>query len=261
MSTRTRKKATNICAECGQEYTTLQQTMIRTQKRFGEYVCPICARKLGAQKRKQNFLNKYGVDNPMKVIEFKENMQQTQLERYGYKTPFANPKIQKIIHEHYKEQTGYDNPAQNPEVQEKIMTTCLEKYGFKYGLAAPEVREKIIQSMYKNETIPTSQKQKECYEILKDMGYEVELNYPEGPLSLDILIRVDNILIDFEYDGWYWHQDKQKDCARNAVVRDLGYKIFRVKALKDTVPSKEQIEEGINKLISTDDWIYYIEIS
>lgn len=261
MSARIRKQTTVLCAECGQEYTALQQTVNRTYKRLGKYACPNCARKLGAQKRQQNFLEKYGVDNPMKVVGFKEKMHKTQLEKYGYKTPFANPQVQENIYKQYREKTGYNNPAQNPRVQEKIKATCLEKYGYEYGLAAPEIREKITQSMCNNNTVPTSSKQKECFNLLRQMGYEVELNYPLGQLSLDVLISVDNIQIDFEYDGWYWHQDKQKDCARNAVIRDLGYKIFRVKAFEDIIPSEQQIKEGIDKLVSTDEWIYYIEIS
>lgn len=257
---KTRKKVTVQCAECGELYTTLAQTAKRTLKRLGKYTCPDCANVIGHQKAKQTFLEKYGVDNPGKVSEVQEKMKRTCLEKYGYTTPFASLEVQEKIKKDREEKTGYKNPAQNPLVQAKIRATNLEKYGTESALSAPEVREKIMKSFNKNGTLPVSKPQLQCFDILKNLGYDVTLNYPEGVLSLDVLIKIDEIRIDFEFDGWYWHQDAQKDCARNAILRDLGYKIFRVKSYSDKVPTKEEIQQGIQELLSTDKWIYYMEI-
>lgn len=45
--------------------------------------------------------------------------------------------------------------------------------------------------------------------MLKERGYNVELNYPYSTCSLDVLINMpDGTKIDFEYDGSHWHDDE-----------------------------------------------------
>ena len=50
--------------------------------------------------------------------------------------------------------------------------------------------------------------------------YFSELNYVLSSLFLDIILIVnDEIKIDIEYDGNYWHKDSQKDRRRDEYVK------------------------------------------
>lgn len=87
--------------------------------------------------------------------------------------------------------------------------------------------------------------------MLKERGYNVELNYPYSTCSLDILIIMpDGTKIDFEYDGSHWHDDEQKkrDRKRDEFLKGQGFKIIRMES-KRSIPSWEQIEDEINYLM------------
>lgn len=99
------------------------------------------------------------------------------------------------------------------------------------------------------------------YNSLKTIYENCELNYPVGNCSLDCYVEVDGNKIDVEYDGWYWHKDKQeKDKRRNYWLIKQGYKVLRYIAYKDIVPSIESLQENINKLIDFDKAIIVIEL-
>ena len=77
------------------------------------------------------------------------------------------------------------------------------------------------------------------------------LNYPESLLSLDCAVFLDNVKIDVEYDGWYWHQDTNRDRRRDNFVKSKGYKILRVKGNhQDLMPTQEQIDTAISQLLN-----------
>lgn len=80
---------------------------------------------------------------------------------------------------------------------------------------------------------------------------ECSLNEPCGPHSLDCFIEVDGVKIDVEYDGRYWHRDKQKDRRRDEVVKSKGYKVIRVESNR-ALPTKEQIRSAVQTLLDTD---------
>ena len=68
-------------------------------------------------------------------------------------------------------------------------------------------------------------------------------------------VKVDAIegnLIDFEYDGHYWHEgNEDKDRRRDYFLRSKGYKIVRIKGNKrdNKLPTKEQIKEAVYYLV------------
>jgi len=61
--------------------------------------------------------------------------------------------------------------------------------------------------------------------------YEIKLNYPLSNVSLDIALFIDDIKIDIEYDGWYWHKDQQKDRRRDEFLKSQGWKILELKVV------------------------------
>jgi very-short-patch-repair endonuclease len=57
---------------------------------------------------------------------------------------------------------------------------------------------------------------------------------------------IPELMIAFEYDGSYWHQDKEKDEKRQREIEELGWRFIRY---MDVVPLKEQIIEDIDSII------------
>ena len=80
------------------------------------------------------------------------------------------------------------------------------------------------------------------------------------PFTLDCLLIINHIKIDVEYDGWYWHQNRQeKDADRDNKLFSLGYKVLRIRANK-LLPTIEQIQNAINYLLNTNFLFTSIEL-
>ena len=138
-------------------------------------------------------------------------------------------------------------------VTEKRRQTCEQKYGVSNPMQVQRIREKQNQSMCGNGTVPTSQQQLKIFNMLVNCyGSEnCKLNMPLSDLALDCVININDVQIDIEYDGWYWHQDKQKDRRRDEFVKSQGYKVLRIKSIR-TIPTIEAINDKINILLNTD---------
>lgn len=199
----------------------------------------------------QTNLKKYGVSNVMFVDKFVEKIKNTMLTKYGvenysqtedYKIKFMNTSLKKW---------GVPHPFQSEEIKYKIYKTNMERYGYPNALKNPKIKKKLIDSFYKNGTCKTSSQQKYIYHLLKENGYNVELNYPLSNVNLDIALFIGNTKIDIEYDGTYWHQDKNKDRKRDEFVKSQGWKVFRIVGQR-AVPTLKQLEDGINTLLNTD---------
>jgi very-short-patch-repair endonuclease len=69
-------------------------------------------------------------------------------------------------------------------------------------------------------------------------NYEVDIAIPECKLII-------------EYDGWFWHLNKEKDLKKQQKLEEEGWKFIRYKGKmnKDIVPSKEQLLLDIQEAI------------
>ena len=54
------------------------------------------------------------------------------------------------------------------------------------------------------------------------------------------MIIKNDIKIDIEYDGWYWHKNNKRDKARDSYVANRGVKILRVKS-GSLLPKDEEL--------------------
>lgn len=262
----------DYCCDCLKEKRK-EKTKETNLKRYG-VENPLQNKKI-REKMQNTCLEKYGVDNAMKLKETQEKSQNTCLKNHGVKYPMQNKKTQEKSQETLFKNYGVLNPNQSKEIHEKAQKTCLEKYGVdnpfkseeikekiaqtlldKYGVNNPmkskEIKEKAMNTLNKNGTTPTSEQQIKVFEICKDLYPENEiiLNAPTDSFMLDILVKINDIKIDVEYDGWYWHQDKEKDNKRDKVIGKLGYKILRIRS-GNLVPNKEEINDAIQKLLNT----------
>lgn len=138
----------------------------------------------------------------------------------------------------------------------------MKKYGVPYSTQAKEVIVKMRKSLQEKGCVPTSQKQLEVYNMLVQL-YGKEsciLNYPYDRLNFDCLLIVNDIKIDVEYDGWYWHKDKQEeDKRRNYFLTKKGFKVLRIRSLEE-IPTISQIKEAVNILVKTDKKLLYIDL-
>lgn len=230
------------------------------------------------KKARQAFKDKYGVDNPIQVQEFKEQAEETNLSRYNAKNVFSSDEIQEKIKNSLLKKYGVDNPSkdfkiresaqetckrnygvafplQNEEIKEKQQATCLEKYGFENAMQNPEIKTKAATALLKANAIPTSSQQLKLFELCKDIiskfddNADVELNVQESSAILDIRILFSNgVKIDVEYDGWYWHQDVNKDRRRDEFLKNKGYKILRIRSGK-LLPTEEELKESFEYLL------------
>lgn len=94
--------------------------------------------------------------------------------------------------------------------------------------------------------VPTSLPQRVLH---KQLGGKV--NHKVGRYFADILLVRNNIKICVEYDGWYWHKNRQKeDKKRDKYFITKGIKVLRIKA-SHQIPNITDVENLINQLINT----------
>lgn len=239
-------------------------------------------------KSKKTCLERYGVENPGKCQEIKDKIattnlkkygnvctlqaneikakaEQTCMDRYGVKNVFELKEIQDRIKETNREKYGDGNIAHVPEIAEKIKRTNLERYGVEYSCQSPKIIAKMRESLYKNGNVPTSKPEKDMCELLHNIFGENNCkdNFAFQRLNMDCLVNVDGVLIDFEYDGAYWHKDRENyDRRRNYFLLDNGYRIVRITGNKhDDMPTIEQIKNAVDYLVKDNHHLTYIDMN
>lgn len=180
-------------------------------------------------------------------VKFKRTIQ----EKYGVSRVFDLPEVQQKIKTANNLKYGRDWGLQSLEVREKIEKTMMDKYGVVHPLQKEEFLNKAMSTRCENMTNPTSKPQLKLSCILLQMYGNCEIEVPCDKCSLDCVILIDNQKIDVEYDGWYWHQDTNRDRRRDNFVKSKGYKILRVKGNhQDLMPTQEQIDIAISQLLN-----------
>lgn len=112
----------------------------------------------------------------------------------------------------------------------------ITRYGVAHALQADQLKAKARITMYKNNTVPTSNQQLYFYNIIQNNELDknnVILNFPLNHLSLDIALI--NEKIDIEYNGGGHDLDVklrgstheqflQKEIRRNKFIKQQGWK-------------------------------------
>lgn len=235
LSKGSRSIVTCICEYCGNEYQ-CSYAVYNRSKECGKLCCGNCKQ----QKREETFIKKYGVTSPGASKECREIAQNVMQDKYGHKFAMQTSQGQKHFKETMKRKYGCENPSYSTELQAKAKL-----------------------SLYNNNTCPTSKPEKKVIEMLKSL-YGDENCYPSYPVdkvNLDCLVIVDDIQIDVEYDGLYWHQDKEYDRRRNHWLISKGYKVIRILGDKyNNVPTLQQIKDEIQYILNGHD-LGYIDLN
>lgn len=272
---------TAVCDCCGKEIQIqYKQYLMRINKHEGQYYCKECfgksekAQQAKQKKSKNTCLKKYGTDNPMKDIKVQKHLNETLKERYGTENLMELSEIKQKIRETCLNKYGVENVLalqenqikskkaiqekygvkkafQSKDIREKAKESSRLKYGVDYALQNEEIRKQAQEALTKSGKVPVSKPQRAIFDLLQKHYKNCYLNYPESLLSLDCAVFLDNVKIDIEYDGWYWHQNQQKDIKRDRVVQKRGYKVLRIKGSSD-IPKEEELLSQINELINSD---------
>jgi len=194
-------------------------------------------------KKRERFVERYGVDNPLKDASIRRRVRATNVERYGvpvssqaesvkekaratnqekfgvdWHTQSANfdEKARATWFENY----GVDHPAKSPVMQERYRATNMERYGVPHVLMLPEVhragveaahtpeaREKALDSMKANGTIgrQISMAEERFGQLLIErFGQEdVEAQVWVNGWRIDFYVK--SLRTYVQFDGVYWH--------------------------------------------------------
>lgn len=211
-------------------------------------------------KAKQTLYQHYGVTVPLKSEELKHKAKQSCLERYGVVNSFMSEEVRAKARQTLEKHYGVSNPGLSRHLVEKAKRTCIERYGGESSQSDPVVRQKSFETMLTNDGVPSSKEERRFVEILKNIYGDSaceSLSAQEG-MCFDCFLTINNIKIDVEYDGWYWHKDKQeRDKRRDYYCMRHGYKVLRVLS-KGSMPTEQQIIEGVNYLVNSEHHFFKI---
>lgn len=216
-------------------------------------------------KIKATNIDRYGTSCTLQSDDIKRKSQETSMNKYGVKNVFELREVQERIRQTNAVKYGDGNIAHTPEIAAKIRATNLDRYGVPYTTQVPEVIAKMRKSLYRNGSVPSSKAEIAMCGLLHEMygDNNCKDNYAVDRLDMDCLVDVDGMLIDFEYDGLYWHKDREDyDRRRNYYLMDRGYRIVRIKAnKKDELPSKQQIKDAVDYLVKGNHHLTYIDMN
>lgn len=250
------------CDYCGEKY----WPTARNYQKHREHDTVDCCMTCKGKKIKSTVMSKYGVSNIMQVKEVKQKHQSTCIERYGASSPLASKdiyqKTQDSFNQHYNTKNGIADLRKIEELNKKIQNTNIAKYHGISPFCSEDVRKRIRTTLYNNGSCPTSQKQIDLNDMICRIFGNCELNYPCDKVSLDCMTFINGVKIDVEYDGWYWHKDSElRDRRRDNYVKSQGYKILRIVAYADRLPTEEELVESIDVLINTNKWFHSIKLN
>jgi len=123
--------------------------------------------------------------------------------------------------------TGKNNPAKRPEARKKRSEWCKKYYKENPDKHPNRIIAKRMKELGHHYA---SKNQLEMYYTIKKYYPSAEL---EHPVDTGISIRFIDVAIPekkvgFEYDGEYWHQDKNKDELRDKELANCGWTIIRI---------------------------------
>ncbi len=170
----------------------------------------------------------------------------------GDKNPMKRPEvIMKFIGKNNSMygRTGEDSPLygrKRPDQSERMK-------GNQYALGTKHTKEWRDnqqeymlngQAAYMNSFIKNPSKpQVELYKLAKLIDPDAIINFPSLNYSIDIAIP--DQMIAIEYDGSYWHQNKEVDIKRQKELELIGWKFLRY---QDYVPMIKELKSDLQQL-------------
>lgn len=249
-------KVSVICDYCGEEYIKVYKDYF-TQRENGKDCCRKCAK----IKRSETNQVRYGGNSPFCSQEVQDKYHKAMQDKYGVCASTQLDWVKEKVKQTNMAKFGTPTPSQNPDIKEKARQVCIEKFGGPSSQCDPEIRKKTLSARLNKDNIPTSKQENAMVELLKEIYGEdnCHAQFLLDRILFDCLLEVDDIKIDVEYDGKYWHQEEQKDRRRDYFTISQGYKVIRFKS-NYALPTKEQIIQAVDYLTTTDHHYIIIDL-
>lgn len=145
--TRSKLKAKNTCLEKYGVDNPMKDNNIK-QKVKTAMISNHGGYKSTAEKRKQHYLEKYGVDHYWKTTQGQLARKQTLVSNYGVENPSQSAIIQQRKRQLCLEKYGVSHPMQLPEIKNKCVASWMEKYNVSNPSYIPAIREKATNTIY-----------------------------------------------------------------------------------------------------------------
>lgn len=196
------------------------------------------------KRTKQTCLDKYGVENPMQLSEFKEKSAETRFEKYGQywsqrnysafyefmnnpdKVSARTANFKATLAERYGVSSVWDIPgvkekvintmiaefgedySNNPDIIARRKQTCLDKYGVPYPIAmfSEESLDKSRETIIKNRKTRISNINVRIHDLLVSKGIKCDYEFHLGRKWYDLSLIDTNILL--EIDPTYTHSSQ-----------------------------------------------------
>jgi len=170
-------------------------------------------------KRMEELYEKYPESNPMKRAEVRAKFMG---DNNPSKRLVVREKIRRRIIEFWKIPGNKEKISGENSPTKSVVARAKKR---EYHRQHPEFAAHIS-SCNKSPSKP----QVEMYNGIKQFFPTAILNYLYKPIKgrhIVLDVAVPELKWDFEYDGSYWHQDKEKDRLRDEGLKEDGWKIFR----------------------------------
>lgn len=235
-----------LCDICGDKMPRPYKKYIKSHT-YGFDTCAKCK----SNRTRQTCMNKYGADNPMRNKEIQEKMQCSIKIKYGVDNVSQSDDIKRKKIETFQERYGVDWAFASQDVRNNVKQTWLNKYGCENPMQNVQIKEKAVLTLCQNGSVPTSSQQMQIYEMVKKYYNNAQINYPYGLLALDVFVCINDVKIDIEYDGWFFHKDKLKDLRRDRFLRSNGIKVLRVRS-GNLLPTEQELFDAMDYLVNTE---------
>ena len=211
-------------------------------KRVGEDICNRCGKTCDFENLKRGYFKFCSRLCTVKSKEIIEKIKRVKIKKYG--CWYNNPeKIKQTCLERY----GEENVSQVSSIQKKKEKTSLKNNGYKYIFETKEHKEWMLNggAAYCNRFIKNPSKpQLKLFKMVQEIMPYCYLNYPSIFTNYNIDIAIPALNIAVEYDGSYWHKDKEYDLKRQKELEEDGWIFIRY---KDKLPTMGELKCDIMK--------------
>lgn len=201
------------------------------------------------EKRFNTNIDRYGFTNPNMNEEVKKKKEQVFLDKYGETSPAKNLEVKAKTIGTNNERYGGNSPSCDKEVRLKQIATLNDNYNVDYPMQSRKLQIKARESLYENNTAPTSRQQMHIHDIIGG-----ELNFPHYTSSLDIAFPNEKVYVEIDLGGHNLQvklgnlteeEFNEAEKRRWYALYRKGWKEIRIISKTDKIPSDEKILEII----------------
>jgi hypothetical protein len=200
---------TNIQFKCKCDNDSIKT--FRSISRIGA-ICSDCTKLSQQEKKRITELNLYGVDNVMKLLEFKDKLKQTNLKKYGVEYPLQNTNIMNKFQNTVLQRYGVKHILQVEQFKEKSKETMIERYGVNCILQLDKIKNEIKQKNLKK--------------------YNVEYNLQANEIRDQIKNK---ILAKYGVEYYLQSTDFKEKCKETCLQRYGVENVSQVKEIKEKI--------------------------